>query len=132
MQVISELLTRNKDIKIVFIDFPILSETSYLAAKGALAAFEQGAYFKYHTELLKRNREFSETYIIEVANDLKLDLNKFKKDMKSELVREKLENNIEFARDLNIRGTPSFIINKKIHPGAYDLNKLEEIIKENL
>ena len=132
LQVISELLTRNKDIKIVFIDFPILSETSYLAAKGALAAFEQGAYFKYHTELLKRNREFSETYIIEVANDLKLDLNKFKKDMKSELVREKLENNIEFARDLNIRGTPSFIINKKIHPGAYDLNKLEEIIKENL
>ena len=131
LQVISELLTRNKDAKIVFIDFPILSETSYLAAKGALAAFEQGAYFKYHSELLKRNTEFSETYILEIANELKLDLNKFKKDMKSELVREKLENNIKFARDLNIRGTPSFIINKKIHPGAYDLNKLEEIIKEN-
>ena len=50
--------------------------------------------------------------------------------MKSELISKKLENNIEFARDLNIRGTPSFIINKKIHPGAYDLNKLEEIIKK--
>ena len=31
---------RNKDIKIVFIDFPILSETSLSAAKAALAAFQ--------------------------------------------------------------------------------------------
>ena len=132
LQVISDLLVRNANIKIVFIDFPILSETSYIAAKGALAAFEQGAYFKYHSELLKRNNEFSESYIIELAKDLKLNINKFKKDMSSDLVAEKLQKNIEFARELNVRGTPSFIINKKIHPGAYTLNKLEEIIKNNL
>ena len=48
--------------------------------------------------------------------------------MESSLIIKKLEKNIKFARDLNIRGTPTFIIKKKVHPGAYDLKKLEEII----
>ena len=65
-----------------------------------------------------------------LAKDINLDVSKFKKDMNSDLISKKLENNIKFARDLNIRGTPSFIINKKVYPGAYKLDKLEEIIKK--
>ena len=101
------------------------------AAKAALAAFEQDAYFEFHAELLTGNREFSKNYIIDLAKKLKLNINKFKEDMESSLISEKLEKNIKFARDLNIKGTPSFIINRKVHPGAYDLKKLEEIIKNN-
>ena len=108
----------------VFIDFPILSETSYVAAKGALAAFEQGAYFEFHSKLLNGNKEFSENYIIQLAKDMNLDIAKFKKDFKSNLISKKLENNIKFARGLNIRGTPSFIINKKVYPGAYELEQI--------
>ena len=96
-----------------------------------MAAFEQNAYFKFHSELLKGNRDFSEAYILEIAENLKLDTTKFIKDMKSNFVSEKLKANIKFARELNIRGTPSFIIDKKIYPGAYELVKLEEIIKNN-
>ncbi len=131
LNVILELLSKNNNVKVVFIDFPILSETSYVAAQGALAAFEQNAYFKFHSELLKGNRDFSEAYILEIAENLKLDTTKFIKDMKSNFVSEKLKANIKFARELNIRGTPSFIIDKKIYPGAYELVKLEEIIKNN-
>ena len=66
-----------------------------------------------------------------MAKKLKLDVKKFKEDMESSLISEKLKKNIKFARDLSIKGTPSFIIKKKVHPGAYDLKKLEEIIKNN-
>ena len=58
LKVILELLSKNNNVKIVFVDFPILSETSYVAAQGALAAFEQNAYFKFHSELLKGNKNF--------------------------------------------------------------------------
>ena len=44
---ISKLLKRFEDIKIVFVDFPILSNTSELASRAALAAYEQKKYFKY-------------------------------------------------------------------------------------
>ena len=130
LQIINSLLDRNNNIKIIFIDFPILSETSYIAAKGALAAFEQGAYFEFHSKLLNGNKKFSDDYIVDLAKDMNLDVSKFKKDMNSDLISKKLEKNIKFARDLNIRGTPSFIINKKVYPGAYKLDKLEEIIKK--
>ncbi len=130
LEVISKLFNRNKNIKIVFIDFPILSETSYIAAKAALAAFEQDVYFEFHSKLLNGNKEFSENYIVKLAKEMNLDITKFKKDMKSNLISKKIENNIEFARGLNIRGTPSFIINKKVYPGAYTLDKLEEIINK--
>ena len=131
LQIIRKLLNKNSAIKIVFIDFPILSESSYIAGKAALAAFQQDAYFKYHSELLKSNNEFTESYLIELAKKLNLDIKKFKKDINSEEIKKKLDYNIEFARNLNIRGTPSFIINKKIYPGAYELDNLEEIIKNN-
>ena len=80
--------------------------------------------------MLKGNKEFSDNYIVDLAKDMNLDVSKFKKDMNSDLISKKLENNIKFARGLNIRGTPSFIINKKVYPGAYKLDKLEEIIKK--
>ena len=89
LKIISDLLVKNSDIKIVFVDFPILSETSYIAAKGALAAFEQDEYFKFHSELLTGNKDFSETYILDLAKKLKLDVNKFKKDMNSSLISKK-------------------------------------------
>ena len=64
--------------------------------------------------MLKGNKEFSDNYIVDLAKDMNLDVSKFKKDMNSDLISKKLENNIKFARDLNIRGTPSFIINKSL------------------
>ena len=59
-------------------------------------------------------------------------MNKFKEDMISDEIEIRLKNNIEFARKLNIRGTPTFIINNKVYPGAYDIDKLEDIINSIL
>ena len=128
---INKLLEKYKDVKVVFVDFPILSETSLSAAKAALAASKQNAYFAYHSALLKNNKKINDDYLIKLAKTLKLDLKKFKDDMASDEIVSLIEKNIEFARNLNIRGTPSFIINKKMYPGAYDFNKLEKIINNS-
>ena len=40
-------------------------------------------------------------------------------------------NNIKLARSLKIRGTPTFIIRDQILPGAYEYDKLAEIILKN-
>ena len=128
--IINKLLKKYKNIKVVFIDFPILSETSYSAAKAAIAAHRQNAYFSYHTALLDSKKKISNEYLIDLADSLNLDLKKFKKDMNSEKTAKIIEDNIEFAKGLNVRGTPTFIINKKLYPGAYDMKKLEEIIKK--
>ena len=49
-------MEKYNNLKVVFVDFPILSETLLSAAKACLAAFNQDVYFKYHSALLKSNK----------------------------------------------------------------------------
>jgi len=127
---INELVKKYEDLKVVFVDFPVLSETSYTAAKAAIAAFKQNIYFEYHSALLKNRKKIDDAYLIDLAKSFQIDIKRFKSDMDSEDTLKMLENNIGFAKELNIRGTPSFIINKKIYPGAYEIKKLEEILNK--
>ena len=128
---LSKLMKNFENIQIVFIDYPILSESSEIAARAALAANEQNVYFDFHTILLNNTKSINEDFLFEVANRLKLDLNKFKKDMSSEKIKNNIIANIKFANSLKIRGTPTFIIGNQILPGAYDYDKLKEIILDN-
>ena len=63
---------------------------------------------------------------------LNLNLKVFNKDLESEEIKNKIKLNIELAQSLKIRGTPTFIIGNNILPGAYDYNKLKEIILSNI
>ena len=114
------------DIQIVFIDYPILSDSSEIAARASLAANEQNAYFEYHAILLNNTTSINENFLYKVAESLKLDMEKFKKDMSSAKIKNNIIKNIKFANSLKIRGTPTFIIGNQILPGAYDYDKLKD------
>ena len=120
-----------QNIQIVFVDYPILSESSEIAARASLAANEQNAYFKYHTILLNNAKSINEDFLYKVAKGLSLNIEKFKKDMSSAKIKNNIIKNIKFANNLKIRGTPTFIIGQQILPGAYDYDKLEKIILDN-
>ena len=131
LPIIAKLMKNFENIQIIFVDYPILSETSEIAARASLAAHEQKAYFKYHAILLNNSKSINEDYVYEVAQDLGLDIQKFKKDMESKKIKNNIINNIKLARSLKIRGTPTFIIRDQILPGAYEYDKLAEIILKN-
>ena len=128
---ISKLMKNFDNIQIVFIDYPILSESSEIAARASLAANEQNAYFEYHTILLNNTKSINENILYKIAKELSLDIEKFKKDISSEKIKNNIIKNIKFANSLKIRGTPTFIIGKQILPGAYDYEKLKKIILDN-
>ena len=128
---ISKLMKNFDNIQIVFIDYPILSESSEIAARASLAANEQNAYFEYHTILLNNKKSINENILYKIAKDLSLDIEKFKKDMSSKKIKNNIIKNIKFANSLKIRGTPTFIIGRQILPGAFDYDKLKKIILDN-
>ena len=128
---IAKLMKNFDNIQIVFIDYPILSESSEIAARASLAANEQNAYFEYHTILLNNKKSIDKAILYKIAKELSLDIKKFKKDMSSEKIKNNIIKNVKFANSLKIRGTPTFIIGKQILPGAYDYEKLKKIILEN-
>ncbi len=125
---INKLHKNIKDIKIVFIDFPILSESSEIAAKASLASYNQGAYFDFHSKLLEHRGEINNSLLIQIAKGLDLDIKKFEKDMDSEEISNRLQLNRKLAEKLNIRGTPTFLLGNNILAGAYEYEKIEEMI----
>jgi len=132
LDAVTELLRTEYDLKISFRDYPILSPSSRIAAKAALASKEQGKYFKFHSALMSMQGNLNEDMIFSIATNLNIDIDKLKKDMKKIEVEEIIEQNESLARKLNIRGTPTFIIDGKIYAGSLELNKLREIINKSL
>ena len=132
LDAVKELLRTEYDLKISFRDYPILAPSSRTAAKAALAAKKQGKYFSFHSALMTMQGNLNEDKIFTIANNLEMDIEKLKIDMQKDEIEEIIENNESLARKLNIRGTPTFIINGKLYAGALDLKKLRQIINNSL
>jgi len=126
------LLESNLDLKISFRDYPILSASSRLAAKAALAAHYQNKYFQLHSKLLSLRERPTEEIIFKIAKSIEIDVDKLKVDMQNPKIDLIIQENESLARKLNIRGTPTFIINGKLYAGALELDKLKSIIDNAL
>ena len=132
LDAITELLRSEFDLKVSFRDYPILSPSSRTAAKAALAAKKQGKYFAMHSALMSMQGNLNEDKIYKAASNLEINISKLKEDMNNLDIEQILQENEDLARKLNIRGTPTFIINGKLYAGALELNKLKSIINETL
>ena len=63
VKTILDVISEDKKINFVFVEFPILSKESYTAAVAALAAKKQGLYTDFHLSLMKiRGRINDEIY----------------------------------------------------------------------
>ncbi|MDB3955436.1 DsbA family protein [Alphaproteobacteria bacterium] len=132
LDAVTELLRTEYDLKISFRDYPILSPSSRIAAKAALAARKQEKYFILHSALMNMQGNLNEEKIFSIASELNIDIEKLKIDMQESEIEKIITNNENLARKLNIRGTPTFIINGKLYAGALELNKLRQIINDSL
>ena len=130
LEEIVTVLEDDKEIKVVFMDMPILGPNSLEASKWAMAAHEQGKYFEFHQDLLHHQGPKDEAAMTKIAEKIGLDVKKLKTDKDSKKIASLLDNNIDKARSLNIQGTPGFIINGRIFPGYMPADRIKEIIKE--
>ncbi|WP_054694292.1 DsbA family protein [Desulfosarcina cetonica] len=70
--------------------FPLSSHPfAYEGAMAALAAGKQGKFWEFHSRLLANHNQVNETKILEIASELKLDMQQFNKDRTSEALRKK-------------------------------------------
>jgi len=132
MDAVTELLRTEYDLKISFRDYPILSPSSRVAAKAALAAKEQGKYFIFHSALMNMQGNINDENIYSLARNLDIDVKKLKIDMQNTAIEQIIEKNEILAKKLGIKGTPTFIINGKLYAGALDLKQLRQIINKSL
>ena len=130
VKTIMDVLSEDKKINFVFVEFPILSEHSYIAAKAALASKKQNLYNNFHISLMKIKGRVDEEKVFSTAKKVGLNIDQLKIDMTNPDVEEQLMKNREIAKLLNLNGTPAFIIGDIIYPGALNSNNLKNIIKK--
>ena len=130
VKTIMDVLSEDKKINFVFVEFPILSKQSYIAAKAALASKKQDLYNNFHFSLMKIRGRVDEEKVFNAAKKIGLDVNQLKIDMNNPEVEEQLMKNRDIAKLLGLKGTPAFIIGDIIYPGALNLNNLKKLIKQ--
>ena len=128
MQNIFNIYKKDKKVEIVFVEYPILSNSSLSAAKASLAARNQKKYFEFHSKLMKHTGKIDDKLLLSFAKDLKIDAKKLKSDYSNEKLMLIINKNREIANRLNLRGTPAFIIGNKIYPGAMSEIDIEKAV----
>ena len=127
---VMRMVEEDKDLKLVLKEFPILGPGSLVAAKAALASKKQGKYWDFHLAMLGREGHVEADTVMEVAQSVGLDVQKLKADMESEEIGKILEANMSLAQKLGIQGTPAFIIDETLIPGAIGYEALASSVKQ--
>lgn len=127
---IKSVLKDDKNIKVIFMDMPILGPRSLEAAKWSLAANKQGKYFEYHQALLEHNGQKDDKVFEKLAKNVGLDVKQLAKDKDDKAIAKLLDDNIAQAQEIGIRGTPGFIVAGQIFPGFMQADRIKEIVAE--
>jgi protein-disulfide isomerase len=127
---VQELLKTDKNVRMVFKEFPILGPDSVIAARTALAVWKiaPAKYLPFHLALMESRGELSEERVLEIAKKVGLDVEKLEAAKADPVIDATIERNHELARTLQINGTPAFVVAGRLVPGALDGKSLREMV----
>ena len=131
-QEVRELLNDLSDLKVVYINLPILSDRSKELAKLSMAVSETNMknFNEFHNFLLNSKRIPNDDQIKNFLSNIKLDYKQIKIASDSKKINKTLENDFLLARELGIQGTPAFIINNEIIPGYVGKKIMTKLIAD--
>ncbi|MCA9355264.1 thioredoxin domain-containing protein [Candidatus Kaiserbacteria bacterium] len=110
----------SNDVNLEYKHFPLyIHQYARQASVAAEAAGQQGKFFEFHDMLFERQVEWSsartpDTLFVQYASELELDIPKFKRHMKSSVLRDKVNTEFEEGRQAGVTGTPTLFLNGEI------------------
>lgn len=130
--VIASLVEADGNIKLIRKEFPILGEASIAAARFALATRQihgDAAYAQISDALMESpGAAIAPTLFQALAQQYELDWAEIEPRMASDEITAALAANHQLGQGLDIRSTPSFVIEDKIVSGALPRAEFEAVI----
>ncbi len=127
---IQDLLAEDDDIRVVVKEFPILSQSSLVAAQAAVATQMQGVFPQYHVTMMTNPGAISLDTILAAARDAGAEIDQLQKDMRSSKTAAVINRTRMSAEQLQISGTPGFVIGSTIIAGAISGDEMRRLIAE--
>ena len=121
-----EKIVRKADIKVIYKNFPILSENSVYLAKVAILIAEKGVqkFNKFYKFINETKGRISEEKLMKIVNELKINLDDLKNEDINQRIEKKLKKDIDLANKLGLRGTPAFVVGEEIIFGYISSDEL--------
>lgn len=120
-------------IRVVFKHFPIepIHPESRSAALAAACAHEQGQFFAYYDYLFEK-KALDNGSLIQAAKDIQLDVPTFSRCLQTKKYDKQIEEDLSDGLTLEVRGTPTYIVNKRKVEGAISRELWDTILLEEL
>lgn len=130
---LTELLKKDRKVRILYRDWPIFGPASEQAARLAIASKWQGKHAEFHDALMRTPGKLSDSSIRAAATKAGVDWARLQRDLKAHEaeISALLERNNVQAEALGLSGTPGFIIGNTFAPGGVDLAGFKELLKES-
>jgi protein-disulfide isomerase len=123
-----------KDVRFIYKNYPLpFHKEAMPAAKAAIAAGKQGKFWEMHDKLFENKRSLNAEFYAKTAQEIGLDVEKFKKDMEDASTQSLISEEMKQAQQASVRGTPTVFINGKKPQGrSFELYKsiIDEALKE--
>jgi len=129
-QELANVLDKDKGIKVVVIQMPILGAMSDQLSKMAVAASLQSKFKVVHDYLYSSQRKSKMEDILADLFLLNVDIIKLQEDTSSEVVLSLLEQHSQLVNEFQFTGTPAIIIGNSISPGFIEEAKIFEILEK--
>jgi Na+/H+ antiporter NhaA len=129
--VIRELLSDFGDLRYVWRHLPLndVHPHAQLAAEASEAAGAQGKFWEMHDLMLSHQDALTLKAIMGYAQELGLDLDRFKEHVRKRKGAAHIAEDVESADMSGVSGTPTFFINGHRHQDAYDIETLSKAVR---
>ena len=139
MKKIDQAYIKAENVNFVYRDFPLNGPQSILASEASYCAQKQNKFWEYHDTLYnnwggENTGWITKNVLIGFANDIKLDLDSFSQCLENSEFKQKVLDNEQFAREIGIDATPSFLIfnDSELYRiiGAQPFDRFEQALQE--
>ena len=139
MKKIDQAYIKAENVNFVYRDFPLNGPQSILASEASYCAQKQNKFWEYHDTLYnnwggENTGWITKNVLLGFANDIKLDLDSFSQCLENSEFKQKVLDNEQFAREIGIDATPSFLIfnDSELYRiiGAQPFDRFEQALQE--
>jgi protein-disulfide isomerase len=130
--IVKEIMKKfNNKIYFVFRNFPLNSihPNAQHAAEAAEIASAQDKFWQMHDYLFEHQKALDDNHLLQYAEKVGLDINKFKKEMSGHVYAPLIEGSLKSGIDSGVQGTPTFFINGERYEDSWDLEAFSSSLK---
>ena len=127
--VLERIMKEYPDVKVVLETVPVLGQNSGEAVRAAIAVWRLAPthFAKFHDDLIN-SPTIDESSIFSVARKQGISTDALKKEMGNPAVQALVNENLDMAQQVGMRGVPTFIVDGDVVPGSLSYEALKELL----